>query len=43
MKKVNKVLQKGRFFFEDSGRDLKDPKSAINPNEKPKKSILKRS
>nr|WP_045799964.1 hypothetical protein [Rickettsia bellii] len=43
LKKVNKILQKDGFFFEDSGRDVKVPKSAISPNGKPKKSILKRS
>ncbi|HJD62526.1 MAG TPA: hypothetical protein LFW14_02980 [Rickettsia endosymbiont of Degeeriella rufa] len=43
LKKVNKILQKDGFFFKDSGRDVKVPKSAISPNGKTKKSLLKRS
>ena len=42
LKEVNKILQKGRFFFEDSGKDIKVPKNAINPNGKPKKPILQK-
>ena len=42
IKETNKVLQKGRFFLEDSGQDVKITNNALNSSKKPSKSSLKR-
>jgi|GEM_PF-5463031 len=42
MKAVNHVLQKGRFFFEDSGHEINTKLGTASLNKKPTKSTLKR-